>query len=507
MELCTLRKELEGSFGLGFFKKDEIFLIFFHQRGDDAEEGPSQITMEMQMEAIASDPVVRGRIESFFMKYFCYGQIKTSGIEGGDVLAGKGPPPEGHGDFWINYIWYRPKVVTVFLPLLVILIPWLIVMHVFKLWWVFPNEGWVAGWNASIIMMFGSFVAGATSEGGGSIAYPAMTLILGIPSSVARDFSLMIQSIGMTAAAFSIFYLELKVEKTALIFSTLGGIGGILLSLGVIAPALPDAYAKMIFVAVFLAFAINLFLLNRERKRKTFLQIKNPTMKTYLTFIVTGFVGGILSGIAGSGIDICTFAVLTLLFRVSEKIATPTSVCLMAANTVVGFIFQWVTGSIVRDTWILWACGCIVVPFGAPLGAFVSSYLHRQVLACFVYFTDVSQFILASAVTPMDVFLGITTGLTLVVAILFFFGLRLLGTRILAERLAEQEGKQFHEVHEITGLPSPTFGEVILESDVSVSRVDLNSSAISMSDIEESSLSSVSVNGEAKVQGEFIEDI
>ena len=35
-----------------------------------------------------------------------------------------------------------------------------------------------------------------TSEGGGAVAFPVMTLALGIPPAVARDFSLMIQSCG-----------------------------------------------------------------------------------------------------------------------------------------------------------------------------------------------------------------------------------------------------------------------------------------------------------------------
>ena len=38
--------------------------------------------------------------------------------------------------------------------------------------------------------------AGMTSEGGGAVAFPVMTLALGIKPSVARDFSLMIQSCG-----------------------------------------------------------------------------------------------------------------------------------------------------------------------------------------------------------------------------------------------------------------------------------------------------------------------
>ena len=55
-----------------------------------------------------------------------------------------------------------------------------------------------------------------------------------------------------------------------------------------------------------------------------------------MVLLFVGFLGGIFSAIAGSGVDICSFSVLSLLFRVSEKVSTPTSVVLMAINTVFG---------------------------------------------------------------------------------------------------------------------------------------------------------------------------
>ena len=51
-------------------------------------------------------------------------------------------------------------------------------------------------------------IVGMTSEGGGAVAFPVMTLAFGIKPMVARDFSLMIQSCGMTAAAFTIFFMK-----------------------------------------------------------------------------------------------------------------------------------------------------------------------------------------------------------------------------------------------------------------------------------------------------------
>ena len=56
--------------------------------------------------------------------------------------------------------------------------------------------------------------------------------------------------------------------------------------------------------------------------------------------MIIGFFGGIFSALSGSGVDICSFSILCLLFRISEKVATPTSVVLMAINTCVGFYWR-----------------------------------------------------------------------------------------------------------------------------------------------------------------------
>jgi uncharacterized membrane protein YfcA len=59
----------------------------------------------------------------------------------------------------------------------------------------FPN--FKTHYAMTITMIFGAFIGGATSEGGGAVAFPVMTLVLHLAPSIARDFSLMIQSCGM----------------------------------------------------------------------------------------------------------------------------------------------------------------------------------------------------------------------------------------------------------------------------------------------------------------------
>lgn len=338
-----------------------------------------------------------------FAKYFCDGQQVTA-----ERTNSK----------------YR-KLTSIVIPILVVWGIWFPCMAHFDAWDYFieTNNGSAfqkPRWYMSITMIFGSFVAGCTSEGGASIAFPVMTLALGIQPSVARDFSFMIQSVGMVAAAFSILYMKVKVSFKTILYGTIGGIVGMIFGLECVSPILPPPFKKMYFVTIWASFASSLFFLNRYHNRKTYVDIPdwnkgvrkiscqprwgsprgrghNKVFNINLNSIVllfTGFIGGIFSSVAGSGIDICSFAILTLLFRVTEKTATPTSVVLMGINTVVGFGYrEFVMGGVEKDAWgFLFVCAPIVV-IGAPLGSIIGSHFHRLTLAFMIYLTDFVQFV------------------------------------------------------------------------------------------------------------------
>ena len=81
-------------------------------------------------------------------------------------------------------------------------------------------------------------------------------------------------------------------------------------------------------------------------------------------FFSSGFLGGLFTGVAGSGVDICCFCVLTLYFRVSEKIATPTSVVLMAMVSIFGFAYKFFLGSLAPIAWDYWVVsGTVKIDF------------------------------------------------------------------------------------------------------------------------------------------------
>ena len=273
----------------------------------------------------------------------------------------------------------------------------------------------VRPWYMSVTMIFGSMVAGATSEGGASIAFPVMTLAMDVKPHVAKQFSFMIQSVGMTAAAFVILYMQVRVDWKSITYCSLGGAFGVIFGLEQVAPTLTPPYAKMYFVCWAGSFAASLYFLNRIHGRKVYLVVDPKHLPEIwamgdltpywqlnlllnwkaMILLGAGFIGGIFTSIAGSGIDICSFSVLTLLFRVSEKTATPTSVVLMAINTFLAMCYcKWMMREGLEQ--LAWEFFCVCAPIvvvGAPLGSVLGSYVHRLVLAAFVYATDFVQLI------------------------------------------------------------------------------------------------------------------
>ncbi|NOR69106.1 MAG: sulfite exporter TauE/SafE family protein, partial [Methylomarinum sp.] len=85
-------------------------------------------------------------------------------------------------------------------------------------------------WPITLTMVFGSFIAGATSEGGGAIAFPIFTKVLHISPLDSKVFSLAIQSIGMMAATLTIIVIRIKVEWRVILWASIGGLFGVVFS-------------------------------------------------------------------------------------------------------------------------------------------------------------------------------------------------------------------------------------------------------------------------------------
>ena len=235
-------------------------------------------------------------------------------------------------------------------------------------------------WEFAFTMVFGSMVAGATSMGGGAVAFPALTKWLHVAPHDAKLFSLAIQSIGMSAASFTIIAMKTPVEWKLIRWVSLGGIPGVFIGTAFLAPLLPPEVIKISFTMMISSFALVLIVLNQNKTGRN-LTIHHWGKREQILCLAVGVVGGMISGLVGSGMDIFAYSVMVLLFGLCEKVGTPTSVILMAFNAVTGFfIHNFIIGDFVAPVSDYWLAAVPVVVVGAPTGAILCSLMGRKLI-------------------------------------------------------------------------------------------------------------------------------
>lgn len=229
-----------------------------------------------------------------------------------------------------------------------------------------------------------------------------------------KVFSPAIQSIGMSAASVLIVTMRIPVEWRVIRWGTFGGIFGITLGAIVLFPMLPPEMIRMSFTAMITSFGVTLYIVNRNF-RGCHLRLPYFGGAEKLFLVLAGLVGGILSGLVGNGIDIVTFSLIVLLFRVSEKVATPTSVILMAINSVFGFfIHVFILRDFTPEISEYWLAAVPVVALGAPLGALFCSWPNRKTIALILSGLILIEFSSSLLIIPLTKELLIASFLTLV---------------------------------------------------------------------------------------------
>ena len=263
-------------------------------------------------------------------------------------------------------------------------------------------------WEIATTMIFGSMVAGGTSMGGGAVAFPILTKVLQVTPHNAKVFSLAIQSVGMSAASLTIVAMRTKVEWRFIRWASLGGVPGIILGSVFLANVLPPDIIKFSFTMMVSSFAIVLFAFNRTKRVRNLI-IPFWGKRERFFSLLAGLLGGTISGLVGTGMDIFGFSIMVLLFGLCEKVSTPTSVILMAINAVVGFIIhKYVIGDFVEPVLNYWLAAVPVVVVGAPTGAMLCSLLKRKtivrILIYLIFIELVSSFLLISLNTTLIYF-------------------------------------------------------------------------------------------------------
>ena len=270
-------------------------------------------------------------------------------------------------------------------------------------------------------MAFGSFIAGSSPEGSAAIAYPVFTLFLNIEPTDARNFAFAIQSIGMTAASIFILSSKIKVDWTYIKLVSISGAAGLILGMYLVAPNIQGPIAKLTFVSIWMSFGLIMLFDNYSAKRKVIDKMELVSINDIIIILTGGFIGGIISSVFGTGINMLTFCLLVIYFKVNEKIATPSSIIIMTFETIIGFFWHhMIFDDISEKSYNMWLSAIPIVVFFAPLGTYLMNKTPRKQYNTFLYTLFIVQYIGAIFVMkPKGENLILTTGVILTGLIVF----------------------------------------------------------------------------------------
>lgn len=287
----------------------------------------------------------------------------------------------------------------------------------FSFYWDFSSL--LLSWKTGLTMLFGSFVAGSTPLGGGAVAFPVFTKVLNVTAYDARVFSLFIQSIGMSFATLYFVsrrvFIDWKVITRGLGFAVLGQLCAAAF------PLLDGLFLKYLFTCFLLFVAI---LLLQERTKQSYYP---EQFKLSHSFILTTFLGGMISGYLGAGADTLLFFFYVVLMGTCAKPIIPTTVAFMAINAIAGSGLFFLQGNKPSEFVVhSWFFAAPVVAIGAPLGGYIMTKLKPALIVNFVITIILIEAISSLVLLPLN---------TLEVAVVFILILCLMMTILLKSQL------------------------------------------------------------------------
>ncbi len=333
------------------------------------------------------------------------------------------PPPKQR--LWIWFLW-----------LACFYTGWLILVAAMGFW----DEA-KAHWPMAVAMTVGSYAAGSTPMGGGTVGFPILVLLFNQPAELGRDFSFAVQSIGMTSASIFILSRRQPLAGAMLKGAIIGASAGVPLGIFLVAPWVPSIWIKVVFAVVWGSFGIlHLWRIGEIASHEGMTDF-DERWDTRVGLFVGLISGATVVSVSGVGIDMVIYTVLVLVCRADLKIAIPTSVIIMAYSSVIGIFTKMAFTGVQPGVFGNWLAAAPVVALGAPLGVFVVNLIGRKPTLIVVAVLCVGQ--LAWTLTRERAELGglgIAMALLAVgVCLLGFERLRILGAVLVGEVKRKRE--------------------------------------------------------------------
>jgi len=316
---------------------------------------------------------------------------------------------------------------------------WLACFYAAWLWLIVARGGWEdakANWPIAVAMALGSYVAGSTPMGGGTVGFPVLVLLQGTPASLGRDFSFAVQSIGMTSASLFILARRQPLAWSMLQGAMLGSAVGTPLGILLLAPVIPELWIEVVFAVVWASFGVLHLYRIGEIAAHTGMTEFDERWDFRVGLVLGSLSGATVASVTGIGIDMVLYAALVLLCRADLKIAIPTSVVIMAFTSLLGIAVKKLATGLAPGVFEHWLAAAPIVALGAPIGAFVVDLIGRRPTLLFVAILCIGQFVWTCFVERAALGIGgILVALLAVGALLVGFEwLRTWGALLVGER-------------------------------------------------------------------------
>jgi len=235
----------------------------------------------------------------------------------------------------------------------------------------------VAGYTASIFI---GIALGVIGGGGSILTVPALVYLFSVDAVLATAYSLFI--VGTTSVVGSISYFQkgLVNMKTAIVFG-IPSIIAVFLTRVFILPAIPNElfslgdFAVTKSILLMLIFAVLMIFASISMIKKTEELVDEIPQKqefNYPLIILEGSVVGVLTGLVGAGGGFLIIPALVLLSKLPMKEAIGTSLVIIAAKSLIGFIGE--SGETVID-WLF----LLKVTSFAVVGIYIGMGLSKRI--------------------------------------------------------------------------------------------------------------------------------
>lgn len=201
----------------------------------------------------------------------------------------------------------------------------------------------ISGYFASVLI---GITLGLIGGGGSILTVPVLVFLFQVDTVLATAYSLFIVGASSLVGSVSYFKKGLVNTKTAIVFG-IPSVAAVFFTRAYLVPAIPDEVLEIgdflitKSMLLLLLFAVLMLLASysmiKKEKTKT-AEIPSKQVFNYPLIIIEGTVVGVLTGLVGAGGGFLIIPALVVLSKLPMKEAVGTSLVIIAAKSLIGFL-------------------------------------------------------------------------------------------------------------------------------------------------------------------------